>query len=191
MNEKCNKLVTYGFILRYTLTVLSLLYLYTFSNKFIKKYIFLILPFLIEFLDNIDIFPAKIYSELQKYGYVKNMDHTKDSAECIYHFYYQSMDKICDSISYILAFLFLSIYFKVDVILLFFIMYRIIGVVLFYITKDSSWLILFFDFIKEYILYLFIFNKNYVYIPIFIFLKISFEIYWHKFKNNKDYKLDK
>jgi hypothetical protein len=182
VNESCNKLVDYGFILRYVSTVLSLLYLYISNNKFTKKYIYLILVILLCVLDNFDTLIIKIHSELYK-----NIGHL----DCAYHFHYQTNDKICDSLSYVLTFILLCFYFKPDFILLFFIIYRIIGVMIFCITKDSSWLILFFDFIKEYLLYLFIFNRNYSYIFVFIIIKISFEIYWHKIRNNIDYKLDK
>lgn len=185
MNEKCNKIVDYGLILRYILTVLFLLYLYLFSNKFIKKYIFLILPIGLIVLDLIDGLPIKCESILQYFNKQPNI-----YINCASHFYYQHLDKICDSITYVLTFLLLCLYFKPDFILLFFIIYRIIGVTLFCITRDSSWLIPFFDFIKEYLLYLFIFN-NYSYMPIFIFFKICFEIYWHKIQNNLNYKLDK
>lgn len=93
---------------------------------------------------------------------------------------------MCDSISYLLLFLF----FKLNNILLFFIIYRIIGVILFLITKDSRCFIIFFDFVKEYLLYLFIFGNNNLYLPIFILCKICFEYYYHIIHNKNNYKLD-
>jgi hypothetical protein len=185
MNEPyCNKLINYGLILRYITTVLFLLYLYLFFNKFIKKYIFLILPIALTIIDKVDELGIQSALILQ----YLNIDKNKTYVKCATHFYYQHLDKICDSISYILTFLFLSIYFKPDIILLCFIIYRIIGVVLFCLTRNSSWLVPFFDFIKEYLLYIFIFNKNYSYMPIFIFFKICFEFVFHTIYLNSNYK---
>ena len=64
-------------------------------------------------------------------------------------FHYQKYDKIVDIFSYILL---LFIYYD-DKLLLYFIIYRLIGVILFSLTKKSIYLIIFFDFIKEYLLY--------------------------------------
>ena len=69
---------------------------------------------------------------------------------------YQMNDKVCDIISYILVYLM----FGLDNHVLFFIIYRTIGVYLFLKTKDRKWLIIFFDFIKEYLLYLYITNSK-------------------------------
>lgn len=179
--NECKKIIKSGMIVRYVLTILIIIYLGLSKNTFMKKYIYLIIPLLLEILDIVDNY---LYAR----GYIKQ---TNTNYNCSKQFYYQINDKICDSSSYILTFLLLCLYFKPDFILLFFIVYRIIGVTLFYITKDSSWLILFFDFIKEYLLYLFIFNRNYSYILVCIFLKICFEFYFHKKVNNANYKLDK
>jgi hypothetical protein len=185
MNEPyCNKLVIYGLIIRYIITVLFLLYLYSLSkNTFIKKYIYLILPISLTIIDKIDEIVIQYFIILKYF----NLD-TKIYVKCASHFFYQHLDKICDSISYILTFLFMCIYLKPDMLLLFFIIYRIIGVVLFCVTRDSSWLVPFFDFIKEYLLYTFIFNKNYLYMPIFIFFKICFEFTFHTLYLNSNYK---
>ena len=180
--NECKKNINSGIIVRYVLTIIIIIYLGLSKNTFMKKYIYLIIPLILGILDMID---HRVYFEQ---GYIK---FTNEKCKCCKHFYYHSNDKICDSISYVLTFILLCLYFKPDFILLLFIVYRIIGVILFYITKDSSWLILFFDFIKEYILYLFIFNRNYSYILVFIFLKICVEFYWHKKLNNTNYKLDK
>ncbi len=178
--KDCIKFINYGLILRYITTVLFLLCLYLFFNKFIKIYIFLILPIALTLLDKSDELGIQ-YFNIDKNTYI----------HCAKLFYYQHLDKICDSISYILTFVFLCMVFKPDMILLFFIIYRIIGVILFCLTRDSSWLVPFFDFIKEYFLYIFIFNKNYSYMPIFIFLKICFEYAFHTLYLNSNYKLDK
>ena len=111
--------------------------------------------------------------------------------QCTKRFYYQVSDKIYDSISYLMVYVFLRQFFRLDaksdMILLLFILYRIIGVVLFYKTKNSTWLILFFDFIKEFFLYLAIFGNNYSYIGLFIGCKIMFEYYYHTIHNPNNY----
>ena len=165
----CNKLIKKGMLLRYITTIITFYVLYIYiNNKLIKKYFYLILPILLIALDKVDNIIFKSFNECKLY--------TKS-------FYYQCNDKICDSISYLLLYLF----FKFDNFLLFFILYRMIGVILFYYTKNSKWLILFFDFVKEYILYLFVFGKNYTFMPLFIFLKICFEYYFHTIFNHSDY----
>lgn len=52
---------------------------------------------------------------------------------------------------------------------------------------DSSWLILFFDFVKEYLLYLFLFGKNFNYLLPFIALKILYESLFHTVHNPNHY----
>jgi len=159
----CNTDIHNSMLIRCIITIFSLSILYLYNN-IIHKYIFLILPILLTILDSIDSLTLKKY-------------------KCVKTFYYQSLDKIIDSISYLLIFLF----FKLDNIFLFFIFYRIIGVILFYITKKSKWLILFFDFTKELLLYIFIFGNNYIYLPIFIICKIIFEYSFHNIINKPDY----
>jgi hypothetical protein len=90
-------------------------------------------------------------------------------------------DKVCDLTSYILAYLM----FDLDKYVLFFIIYRAIGVCLFLKTKDNRWLIIFFDFIKEYLLYLYITNskKNNKLLITLIVSKIIFEYVFHGIGN--------
>jgi len=91
------------------------------------------------------------------------------------HSDYQMRDKICDTITYLLLFKF----FDLDYAMLFFVLYRMLGVILFYFTKNSKWLVIFFDFVKEYFLYVFVFGYDYSYIPAFITGKILFEYQKH------------
>ena len=152
--------------LRYIVTVITFYFLSL--NVFtLKNYIYLILPIVLTLLDEVDNIFTTFYN----------------ANNCVKSFYYQSNDKICDSISYFLLYAF----FKLDFIFLFFILYRVIGVILFYYTKNSSWLILFFDFAKEYLLYLFIFGNNFFYLPFFILCKICFEYYYHAIHNKNNY----
>ena len=172
----CHKITNMGFILRYTLTIMTFYILYkTHTQQKINNYIFLLLPILLIILDSTDSIPIEIY--------------THNINKCTTHLFdYQINDKICDSISYLLLFLFFTFNFNILVPLLFFILYRVIGVILFYFTKNSPWLILFFDFAKEFLLYIFFFGKNYMYLPFFILCKIGFEYYWHTHINKNTYK---
>jgi len=134
-------------------------------HEVVKNYIYLILFLLLTLLDTID-------SRVFKFLY----ENTKT---CTKTFHYQLHDKICDSISYLA----LCLLFKFDGLLFFFVLYRMIGVLLFYFTKNSHWLVFYFDFVKEYLLYLFIFGTNYILLPFFILLKICFEYYFHTIHN--------
>jgi hypothetical protein len=164
--DSCNKLITHGMIIRLVTTIIVC---YIINVKIIYNHnqLYLILPILLCLLDEVD----NIYTK-----YYKNNSCTK-------LFYYQYTDKLCDTISYLLFFLF----FKLDNNILFFILYRLIGVILFRYTKDSKWLIIFFDFAKEYLIYKYIYNTNYIYIPICVILKICFEYYYHTIHNPNNY----
>ena len=163
----CNKYINYGIIFRIILTIITLFIIYSYrKNINIKKYFYLILPIILTILDVSDNICIKL----------KNPKCTKT-------FYYQYCDKIHDSITYLLFFLI----FNLDNYFLLFLIWRIIGVILFCITKKGVYLIFMFDFMKEYLLYLFIFGKNYIYLPIFIFFKICFEYYFHTIHNKHQY----
>lgn len=167
--EICEKMIKKGMTIRYIATVVTF-YLLSLNTK-ILKYKYLILPIVLTFLDEVD----NIFTIFYKYNGKYN--------SCTKLFYYQYTDKIYDSISYLLLYAF----FKLDFILLMFIFYRIIGVILFYYTKNSRWLILFFDFAKEYLIYLFVFGNNFIYLPFFVSCKICFEYYYHTMHNKNKY----
>jgi hypothetical protein len=181
MQKTCEPLITKGCIARYALTVFFLsIYVMYVANTGNTKYIYLMLPILLFALDSTD--------NIFFWSWNGIFSIHKSHKTCTKTFYYQLSDKICDAISYVLVYFVLRSIFKVDNLLGVLIIYRIIGVFLFHVTKDSAWLILFFDFVKEYLLYLFIFGKNYTYIPIFMVGKIGVEYYWHKVYNNTNYK---
>jgi len=164
----CNYLVNNGIKIRMIVTII-LFYVLSKNqnNKVINKYIYLILPLFLTILDGFDS---------------KYLDYTY--RYCTKLFYYQCKDKIFDLISYLLLFIFFK---KLDYILLLIILYRAIGVFLFYITKDSKWLILFFDFVKEYLVYMYIFGNNYKYIGLFILCKVLYEYHHHNIRNPNNY----
>ena len=166
--DECKKYINYGMLLRLITTIIAFIILYNFiDNKYIKKYLFLILPILLTLLD----FEDNLWLNMYKYkGYYGG---------CTKTYYYQIIDKIVDVISYLLLFVF----FKLDMFLLFFVLYRIIGVIIFTLTRQKMSTVVFFDFVKEYLLYLFVFGKNYAYLPFFICLKILYEYYFHMIHN--------
>jgi len=181
---ECFHVLNNGFILRIILTFITLYVLYLYiNNKIIIKYIYLIFPLILLLLDFSDNYFLKKGNE----SILKHcLTHYDCHHLCEDTFYYHSRDKIVDSLSYVLSYIFLLFFIKDDYLLLFFVLYRMVGAILFYFTKNSSWFILFFDFIKEYLLYLFIFGKNFKYLPICIALKIMFESIFHTvcFPNN-------
>jgi hypothetical protein len=177
--SECEPLIQKGFILRNVLTLLVLFVLFfSLSNKSIRKYLFLILPILLTLSDNSDNYFL--------YSFEDSLIPTKKS-KCAKTFYYHQRDKISDSLGYVWTYLFLFFFLQGDPFLLFFVLYRIVGVGFFSYTKDSSWLVLFFDFVKEYLLYLFVFGKNFTYLPFFIALKILYEYLFHSIVNPSHY----
>ena len=171
MKENCNHDASYGMILR-LLTTLLILYLiskFASSTPFVEKYLLLILAGVLTLLDSVD-------------NTVFRMHHVKKT--CTKFFFYQINDKLVDAVSYLMLFFF----FKLDNYLLYFILYRIVGVGLFSWTKNSKWLILFFDFAKEYLVYQFLFPKTFKYLPFFVLAKIAFEFFFHSFTNSTDYR---
>lgn len=178
--ELCIPYINNGMILRYVITVIIFyllskeIYGTKTPNKSIQKYIYLVIPICLILLDQLDGIFMFFENCAKKYCGCKKI------------FEYQLSDKICDSISYLLVYHF----FGIDTTFLLFVLYRIIGVLLFYLTKNSQSLIVFFDFAKEYILYLFFFGeigKTYTHLIIFIILKIVFEFYHHTYINPNNY----
>ena len=160
MDNKCHKLINVPMLIRYIVTIVTL----TIIKKNGNLNINLILPIALTILDSVDsIF---IFSKKYKLKY-----------KCFNKNDYQMNDKVCDIISYILVYLM----FGLDNHVLFFIIYRTIGVYLFLKTKDRKWLIIFFDFIKEYLLYLYITNSkhNNKLLITLIASKITFEYLYH------------
>jgi hypothetical protein len=171
----CENLVNKGMMLRYLLTIMT--FCYIFYNKFVAKYIFLILPAALTLLDCVDSTFIRLCRFL-KYP-------ARFTVRCTHLFYYQSSDKICDVVSYILS---TSCVPKRDYFLVFLIAYRLIGVILFCLSKNSIWLVVFFDFVKEYYVYRHFFHdNNYTLLPYLIVCKIGFEYAWHKHFNNTNY----
>jgi hypothetical protein len=98
---------------------------------------------------------------------------------CTKTYDYQKKDKIVDILSYLI----LLNFYESDKYLNFFVFYRLIGVILYILTNNSNWLIIFADIVKEYMLYKYIFGENNNYLSILILGKVLFEIYFNKIKN--------
>ena len=99
-------------------------------------------------------------------------------------FRYQSYDKLIDVFTYLI----IAIYFKLSPIYFALVAIRFIGVLLFYKTLNSRWLIAFPDAFKEVLLYnWFVSDINIYNFNAIFFFKVGFEAYWHTYHNNNHY----
>ena len=167
----CSDPISNSMMVRTVLTLFSITFLYTQKNlDIIKNNLYLLLPVLLTFLDTTD----NLFTRTLKYK-----GHYND---CTKTFDYQSKDKIVDVLSYFLSFVLFG-----DKNVLFLSIFRAFGVALFYLTKTSYWLIFFFDFVKEYMIYIYLFKNNLKYLPLAVIAKIAFEYYFHSFVNKQIY----
>ena len=174
----CSEILNENMIVRVFLFFLFLLILFKYSNnKVIHKYLLLILIVGLFLSDTLDtIFPI--------FYIAPSISNEKFKYEtCVFTSFYVIKDKIADLVSYVLIFL---IFFKTDYLLLAFILYRAVGIILYLLTSNTNWFILFFDFIKEYLLYNYLFKTN-KYIFVFIILKIIFEYFNYLIFNIRAY----
>jgi hypothetical protein len=158
----CHRYVYNGMVLRSVLTIATL---YALSGPFFAKHLTLILPIALTLLDTSDNVWTKYYRQ--------NI--------CTHIYTYQVSDKICDAASYLLVLAF----FDFDNILWFFVFYRLMGVLLFTITKQTLWLVVCFDFVKEYLIYSYMFGHNLSYLGIGVVGKIVFEYFFHRVYHKK------
>ena len=169
--------IYHGLVLRIILTLIFYLFLKKMEHvPIINKYLYLILFIFLLFLDCLD---NLCYYNIDFLIDVKNILTKKKLGTNIS---YQKYDKVIDIFSYLLLFI-----FEIDNYLKFLILYRLIGVILYIQTHNGKALIIFFDFVKEYLLYISIFGNNYKYLLIFILKKIILEYYffYSKIVNNK------
>ena len=168
------KNIHYGFISRIIATLIFFIFLKKMEHiPFIQKYLYLLIFIGFIVLDTIDTF------------YLLNIHNIYNFNTILHKLYkikyYQINDKIIDIFTYLL----LIGLFPSDNILKFLVLFRLIGILVYLKTKNNYSLVIFFDFVKEYLLYLFIFNHNYNYLPLFLILKIILEFYLYsqKIKN--------
>lgn len=169
--KRCFEYNNYGIILR----IIATLFIFYMVSIYYSKNLdlFIIIAILLALLDLTD---GVIW---QKFIF-KNSDIVN---VCYMTFYYQITDKIMDLLSY----LFVYYAFSLDNLFLAFVIIRAIGLMLFGITKNSKWLIIFPDLMKEYLVYIFIFGKNKLYLPALILAKVGYEYYIHTFVNKRKY----
>jgi hypothetical protein len=163
--EKCFNAIKKSMTARIIITILLLYFLSLSDQKYITRNIFIILPILLTLFDKVDT----IYSE------------RKD--KCTKSFEYQLNDKVVDVASYFYTYAL----FNEDNNILYLSIYRLLGVLLFYFTKTSIWLVVFFDFIKEYMVYTYLFKDNFTYMPLAVIGKFIFEYFFHSIINNTSY----
>lgn len=177
-----HKKIYHGFVIRIILTLIFFIFLKKLEKiPIIAKYLYLLLFVGLTFLDIMDI------SYLVNVNNIFNLPKLLEKSNTN-NKYYQIPDKIIDILSYII----LILIFYVDNNLIFLVLYRFIGVLLYYKTNDKKFLVIFFDFVKEYLLYLFVFGNNFSYLYIFVVAKIIFEygLYLRtKVKNSNNYKI--
>jgi hypothetical protein len=163
LTNKCFIYVNTGMIIRLFLTFISFTILYNYKSL-LGKNIYLILPILLLLLDKCD-----------------------NISICTQTFYYQINDKVVDLFSYLLLFFIIPLNTINGNIIQILIIYRLVGVILFGLTRISIPLIIFFDFVKEYLLYFYLFGNNFTYLFIFIIIKIIMEFIQHYIINKNDY----
>jgi hypothetical protein len=161
--NKCITYVNYGMVTRIILTIVSFTMLYNYKH-ILGKNIYLILPILLLVLDKFD-----------------------NVSICTDTFYYQINDKIVDLLSYLLVLTIIPLHTTNGIIIAILIIYRLIGVLLFGITKVSISIIIFFDFVKEYLLYFYLFRDNFTYLTVFVIAKFLMEYIQHYIINKTYY----
>jgi hypothetical protein len=156
-----------GFIVRLIATIVLLLLPIGYKLKVI----------LIFLTDCIDCWTIKIMNYLQN----------KPVARLCKMYEYQSVDKAVDLFTYLLVYLYLGL----SPLYLFIILWRLVGISLFYLTSSSAWLIVCPDLFKEIILYSwYIHPINTVNFSVIIVLKMIFEYVWHTKVNQNVYKTE-
>ena len=174
--EDCIYRLRIGMFIRFIVTIFLIIHIKKYYYE--SEYILLILVGKLLITDAIDSIFTLFYK-----GNLKDCWNP-----CTGLHYYQSMDKVLDLLTYILIYFFLDCNPIIGVL----IVWRFIGVFLFSQTKNRKWLVPFFDFIKEYLVYLHFFGKNNTYLPFFILAKIGFEYYLHVYRlsNSRCLKFD-
>jgi len=141
----------------------------------IQNNIKIILIFLTDFTD---CWTTKLIDKIQNNIPIRENHHCKQ-------FSYQITDKVIDLLSYTLVCLLLP----ANPLYITMILYRIIGVSMFYKTRNSHWLIYFPDLFKEVIVYEMLVGPVTSHILLIIIAhKVIFEYIWHTYINHENYK---
>jgi hypothetical protein len=168
--KNCKELIIKGHLLRVILTILAL--------PFIKNQkSIIIIPIVLIILDSLD-------NVFIKYELIKtNNLHNGTNCNRI-NKYYKIYDKIIDILSYILYYV---VFYDIlnDELLEFFIFYRLIGIIIYTITKNENYIIIYFDFFKEYIVCKYLGIQNIYLLVLFMVCKVIYEYILHKIINQK------
>ena len=160
----CETKIQKGMVIRILLSVIII----SSMKKTKSKYLFLLLPLALTFLDFTDNTYTIPYLDKE----------TQQKIKCTHSFSYQIQDKVIDWLTYAAIYIlfgFGKIYFALLV-------WRAIGVILYFKTKKKTPVVIFSDFLKEYMVYIYFFGKkkNYKFLLfVFIILKMLFEYYFH------------
>lgn len=150
--KQCYKDINKGMILRIIWTI----FIFSFTKKN-----YLMMAILLTVLDLVD-------------NYYLWMRYDRS---CLKIHHYQNLDKIVDLLSYFYVYYI----YGLDNKFLLFILYRLIGVMMYLPTRKCKYLMVFFDFIKEHLVLLH-FGFNEQYLGLFIIGKILFEFLMCKYK---------
>ena len=164
----CSRIVDLGQTVRILATVICLV---LFSMGRIKNItLYLVVPVVLSFLDIADsLIPFMHYYRTSG----MNCHHTPK---------YFVADKWVDMASYISFFFF----FKFDPWLLFFILYRLVGVLLVAWNGNVMNIVVFFDFVKEYLLFFYFFQGKYkLALGALMVCKCAYEYYVHTRKDRE------
>lgn len=172
MLKNCALYVSYGMALRTVCTFITFYLVKTYAPHWDMN---LALPIILTILDQTDNLIFQIV-QISKDGWmIRDTNCTKKSKVARI---YQTSDKIIDILSYILCYIYFYKDLK-DTLLEFFIIYRLIGVICYVNTYNKYFLVGFFDFVKEYMLYKYFFKKNQTYLPFLLICKLIFEYIFH------------
>ncbi len=170
---KLNSIFKYSLLIRILATPL----LYFTRNSIPYTVLLLVL------LDVIDCNPL-IVKLIRKYRDTKDTKDTDTTEFCNTNHRYVLIDKLVDIFQYCIALYFLSPQLPLNVlhILLGFTLMRLVGVFHYSANKNPLAFVLFFDFIKEYLLLFYVYYPNFTMglLVETMIVKIIFEYYMHK-----------
>jgi len=167
--KNCKEVSFKGFLLRIIMTVLFL--------PFIKiQNSVIIIPIVLIILDSLD-------NVFIKYELIKTNNSLYKGTNCNrIKNYHKLYDKVIDILSYILFYVVFYDILK-DELLEFFIFYRLVGVIIYMITKNQNYIIIYFDFFKEYIVCKYLGIQNIYLLFILMICKVIYEYILHNIIN--------
>lgn len=136
---------------------------------------------LVFFTDFFDCWSTRLIKHFNKYVDIE------ETWKLCKSYKYQSIDKAIDLFTYFI----LYIYLGLSPIYLYIIIIRLVGIIMFYKTINSRWLVIFPDVFKEMLLYdWFVAKLNITNFSIIYISKTIFEYIWHNYINHNSYEKD-